>query len=474
MTWPRLRRRGTVHRRELEAMLRLKGHPYVISVEEILEGPHGPCLVMEFAPGGSLMARVEDGVLSGPELVLVGQQVSEALHAAHALGIVHRDIKPHNLLIGAFGQVKVCDFGIASLVRDGGGATRTGALTMAYASPEELDGDPVIGPPADVYSFGATMLHLATGRRLSFRERMDVDTLRADVDQASLAPVMPLLMQALRHGPADRPTVDALIAGFEAAAQRLGPDRLRSLSSGSPPALQGAAEETVRRQAEATIIRRRDTPAAERSVAPEAPDAALGRPARPDRKPLRGSRGVVAAGIAVLACSLIVWAVMAQSRKDPAVAIVTTTGAPASPSSSSVPATTTIATSSVRPDVVVPDESPTSLVVTTLRAGSGPMAAPGDTLLVNYVLVLSANALEIDNSFDRNEPLQVQLGAGEVIKGVDIGLVSAQAGGRYQLDIPPDLAYGAVGAGAIPANAALTMVVDVVGISAASTTTAGP
>ena len=126
-------------RRELEALLRLKGHPYVISVEEILEGPNGPCLVMEFAPGGSLMDRLCDGPLPTPEVVLIGQQVSEALSAAHALGIIHRDIKPPNLLIGSFGQVKVCDFGIASLARDDELRTKTSALTRAYASPEELD-----------------------------------------------------------------------------------------------------------------------------------------------------------------------------------------------------------------------------------------------------------------------------------------------------------------------------------------------
>ena len=81
-------------RRELEALLRLKGHPFVVTVEEIIEGPAGPCLVMEFATGGSLMDRLSSGPFTGPELVLVGQQVAMALSAAHELGIVHRDVKP--------------------------------------------------------------------------------------------------------------------------------------------------------------------------------------------------------------------------------------------------------------------------------------------------------------------------------------------------------------------------------------------
>ncbi|HAM23806.1 MAG TPA: hypothetical protein DCQ04_16385, partial [Actinobacteria bacterium] len=83
-------------RRELEVLLRLRGHPNVIYVEEIIEGPIGPCLVMEFAPGGTVMDRLAGGPLCGPELVLVGQQVCDALVSAHELGIVHRDIKPHN------------------------------------------------------------------------------------------------------------------------------------------------------------------------------------------------------------------------------------------------------------------------------------------------------------------------------------------------------------------------------------------
>ena len=132
-------------KRELEAMLRLKGHPYVVSIEEIIDGPSGPCLVMEYLEGGSLADRVASGPMSTAELLLVGQHVTQALGAAHEVGIVHRDVKPHNLLVGSFGQVKVADFGIAALNREAGLRTRTQAFTLAYASPEELDGEGEIG-----------------------------------------------------------------------------------------------------------------------------------------------------------------------------------------------------------------------------------------------------------------------------------------------------------------------------------------
>jgi len=216
-------------RRELDALLRLKGHSHVINVEEVIDGPGGPCLIMEYAPGGSLFDRVQTGPLPAPELVLVGQHVCEAMTASHAVGVIHRDIKPHNLLIGAFGQVKVCDFGIASLARDGEARTKTGSLTMAYASPEELDGSDDIGPAADVYSFAATMLHLASGRRPSFQDRVDTSTIDFAITDKALTSSIALLRQALAHKPGDRPSISELSASFDANAYLLGPARIKAL-----------------------------------------------------------------------------------------------------------------------------------------------------------------------------------------------------------------------------------------------------
>ena len=222
-------------RRELDALLRLKGHSHVINVEEVIDGPDGPCLIMEYAPGGSLFDRVQTSPLSVPELVLVGQHVCDALAASHAVGVIHRDIKPHNLLIGAFGQVKVCDFGIASLARDGESRTKTGSLTMAYASPEELDGSDDIGPAADVYSFAATMLHLASGRRPSFQDRVDATGVDFANNDEPLLSSIALLRQALAHKPEDRPSVADLAASFDNDAFALGPRRIKALEPAPGP-----------------------------------------------------------------------------------------------------------------------------------------------------------------------------------------------------------------------------------------------
>jgi len=121
-----------------------------------------------------------------------------------------------------------------------------------------------------------------------------------------------------------------------------------------------------------------------------------------------------------------------------------------------------------KPDVVIPTELPSSLVVTELIEGSGDGAQNGDTVVVHYVGVRSEDGVEFDNSYDRGQPFPVVLGTGSVIAGWDEGLIDVQAGGRYQLDIPSDLAYGDADRGTIRPGDALTFVVDVVSVTPGS------
>ncbi len=108
---------------------------------------------------------------------------------------------------------------------------------------------------------------------------------------------------------------------------------------------------------------------------------------------------------------------------------------------------------------------PTELVITDLTDGTGPAARDGDTVVVNYVGVRSADGAEFDNSYDRGQPFPVNLGKGAVIKGWDQGLIGVKQGGRRQLDIPSDLAYGDNPSGdVIQAGDALTFVIDVVAV----------
>jgi peptidylprolyl isomerase len=115
-----------------------------------------------------------------------------------------------------------------------------------------------------------------------------------------------------------------------------------------------------------------------------------------------------------------------------------------------------------KPEVEVPDEIPTELQVTVIEEGTGPEAAAGDTVIVDYVGVRTRDGVEFDNSFDRFEPFPVVLGQGGVIAGWDQGLVGAQTGSRIRLDIPSDLAYGEEARGdIIGENEALTFLIDV-------------
>ena len=124
-----------------------------------------------------------------------------------------------------------------------------------------------------------------------------------------------------------------------------------------------------------------------------------------------------------------------------------------------------------KPTVSLPSALPTTLGVKDITVGTGPKAAAGDALIVNYVGVRSADGAEFDNSYDRGEPFEVILGAGKVIAGWDQGLIGIQQGGRRQLDIPAKLAYGdsPPGGGIIKAGDSLSFVIDVVAVLPTST-----
>jgi peptidylprolyl isomerase len=156
--------------------------------------------------------------------------------------------------------------------------------------------------------------------------------------------------------------------------------------------------------------------------------------------------------------SLLLLAACGDSANESSSASVPTTAASA-PDSTSPPISAV-----TKPSVSLPEALPTTLVVTDLTTGTGAPAAVGDTVIVHYVGVRSANGEEFDNSYDRGEPFEVLLGANKVIQGWEQGLLGVQRGGRRQLDIPADLAYRDTppAGGPIQPGDALTFVVDVV------------
>ena len=156
---------------EAEVLGRVR-HPQVVQVYEVsmYAAPTGvtiPFLAMEYLDGGTL-ADWSDGRQHPPKAAAaLVEGLARAVQVAHAQGVIHRDLKPANILRAADGTFKVTDFGLAKLTADtGGGLTGTGTVvgTPAYMAPEQASGEKGIGPPADVYSLGAILFELLTGR----------------------------------------------------------------------------------------------------------------------------------------------------------------------------------------------------------------------------------------------------------------------------------------------------------------------
>jgi serine/threonine-protein kinase len=142
-------------------------HEHIAGVYDT--GSDGPYhyIVMEHVEGESMRDRLRrEGPLPLPEALRIASETAEALEAAHQAGVVHRDIKPHNILLGRDGSVKVTDFGIARAASAPSQTDTSSVLgTVNYVSPEQARGEPV-GPQGDIYSLGATLFEALTGKPL--------------------------------------------------------------------------------------------------------------------------------------------------------------------------------------------------------------------------------------------------------------------------------------------------------------------
>jgi predicted ATPase/serine/threonine protein kinase len=149
-------------------------HPNICTIYEVEEHDHQPVIVMELLEGVSLNQRIREGPISTDELVDFGIQACDALEAAHAKGIIHRDIKPGNMFIVGHRQMKILDFGLAKVCGpyvledqpEEEPLTLDGVIpgTTSYMSPEQVRGEE-IDARSDLFSFGVVLYEMATGRR---------------------------------------------------------------------------------------------------------------------------------------------------------------------------------------------------------------------------------------------------------------------------------------------------------------------
>ena len=205
----------------------LVNHEGIANVFDYGEEDGSAFLVMELVPGEALSTILErERVLTTDRVLDIVAQTANALHAAHSAGLVHRDIKPGNLLITPDGRVKITDFGIARIA-DQVPLTATGQVmgTVQYLSPEQASGHPA-SPTTDIYSLGIVAYEALAGRR-PFTGESQVAIAMAQINEtppelpSTIAePVRNLVYSSIAKSPADRPASAAHLARAAQALRR--------------------------------------------------------------------------------------------------------------------------------------------------------------------------------------------------------------------------------------------------------------
>ncbi len=248
---PELADLGLRMQREARAAARVR-HPGVIAVHDIAEVDGRPLIVMELIDGPSLDDVLRDrGTLDPREAARIGAEVMDALAAAHRAGVLHRDVKPGNILLDRSARIVLTDFGIATMDDPGDGAatqlTRSGEIvgSLDYLAPERAQGA-VPGPASDVWALGAT-LYAAVEGASPFRRTSTFSTLTAIVTEPlpearRAGPLAPVLGQLMDKRPEARP--EAAEAGELLAAVATGADVPTAALRPSAPAPGAGRTET--------------------------------------------------------------------------------------------------------------------------------------------------------------------------------------------------------------------------------------
>ncbi len=352
-------------RAEAAVLARLQ-HPSIVTVFDVGMHDDRPFVVTELVRGRSLRARLDEGPLPARDVAHIGTQLASALACAHREGVVHRDVKPANVLLTQEGgDARLIDFGIAAS-EHAVGLTSTGMIigTPAYLAPEQVEGRRA-APPADVYSLGLMLLEALTGDR-AFPGSPTESAAARTVSDAPVPATLgaewgALLREMTQRDEAARPTAE------EATG------RLQELSGRGPTA-------TLARDPEATVaMERTDLHPAAPTDGPGGPDSSSASPLPHADRPVARRRWPLALALLALVTLFVVLAAVAGSGDGGGDLPATTVPAPATaaPPVTTAPTTTSAPPTTTSPAPAPPTpEAPTTTVATGKGRGKGGDVGP--------------------------------------------------------------------------------------------------
>jgi serine/threonine protein kinase len=198
-------------------------HPNIVRAHDLAREDHLYYLVMEYVDGVSLQQRLSKGPLPPKQVAEYLLQAAQGLQHAHEAGLIHRDLKPGNLMVARNGLIKILDLGLARFADDEIDVTRGAVLGHAlYMPPEQARDSHAVDARADIYSLGATFLHCLTGRIPHPAGSSGGPRAPAGVDQRHFKRILKLLRQMMAEEPADRPQtageVQQILASWKSAS----------------------------------------------------------------------------------------------------------------------------------------------------------------------------------------------------------------------------------------------------------------